>query len=81
MTDKFASAAELMRQVLGAYGYPFAVINHPISSATPAELTLQAQQAAAACVNILTRTTSARPNGNLAKATGANESTARQSQL
>ena len=53
MTDKFASAAELMRQVLGAHGYPFAVINHPISSATPAELTLQAQQAAAACVNIL----------------------------
>ncbi len=70
MTDKFASAAQLMSQVLGASGYPFAVINHPISSATPAELALQAQQAATACANILTRTTDARPNGSLGRATG-----------
>ncbi|MDE0068006.1 MAG: hypothetical protein OXN44_14185 [Acidimicrobiaceae bacterium] len=54
MTDKFASAAQLMSQVLGADGYPFAAIDHPISSATAAELAHQAQQAAAACANILT---------------------------
>ena len=54
MTDKFASAAELMRQVLGADGYPFAVINHPISSATPTELTHQARLAATDCAHILT---------------------------
>ena len=54
MTDKFASAAQLMSQVLGADGYPFAVIDHPISSATAAELAQQAKQAAAACVNFLT---------------------------
>ncbi len=63
--------ATLMREVLGAPGYPFAVINHPISSATPAESALQAQQAATACANILTRTTDARPNAGLGRATGA----------
>lgn len=33
MTTRFASAAELMARVLGFPGYPFAVIDHPISSA------------------------------------------------
>lgn len=55
MTDKFASAAQLMSQVLGADGYPFAVIDHPISSATAAELSQQARRAAAACATILTK--------------------------
>jgi hypothetical protein len=34
MTTRFASAAELMARVLGFPGYAFAVIPHPISSAS-----------------------------------------------
>ena len=34
MTTRFVSAAELMARVLGFPGYAFAVIPHPISSAT-----------------------------------------------
>jgi len=38
MTTNFVSAAELMAQVLGMPGYAFAVIDHPVSSATDADL-------------------------------------------
>jgi hypothetical protein len=38
MTTRFASAAELMARVLGVPGYKFAVIDHPISSATDEQL-------------------------------------------
>ena len=38
MTTRFVSAAELMARVLGFGGYPFAVIAHPVSSASDAEL-------------------------------------------
>ena len=38
MTERFASAAELMSRVLGMPGYRFAVISHPISSASDAQL-------------------------------------------
>jgi hypothetical protein len=34
MTERFVSAAELMARVLGMPGYPFAIIPHPVSSAT-----------------------------------------------
>lgn len=34
MTTRFVSAAELMARVLGFPGYGFAVIPHPISSAS-----------------------------------------------
>jgi hypothetical protein len=34
MTERFASAAELMCRVLGMPDYKFAVIGHPISSAS-----------------------------------------------
>jgi hypothetical protein len=34
MTTRFVSAADLMARVLGFPGYAFAVIGHPISSAT-----------------------------------------------
>jgi len=43
MTDRFVTAAELMARVLGADGYPFAVIEHPISSASDAALDEQAR--------------------------------------
>jgi hypothetical protein len=54
MTERFASAAELMSAVLGAAGYPFVTIPHPISSATPEELAAAARRAAADCVDLLT---------------------------
>ena len=38
MTERFASAAELMSRVLGMPNYRFAVIGHPISSASDAQL-------------------------------------------
>ncbi|MCY3971222.1 MAG: hypothetical protein OXG74_14910 [Acidobacteria bacterium] len=38
MTSAFVDGAELMSHACGAPGYPFAVIEHPISSATGAEL-------------------------------------------
>ncbi len=34
MTTRFVSAAELMARVLGFPGYGFAVIDHPVSSAS-----------------------------------------------
>ena len=54
MTEAFVSAAELMGQVLGADGYPFIVIDHPISSATPEDLDTRARVAADQCVARLT---------------------------
>jgi len=38
MTERFVSAAELMARALGMPGYRFAVIGHPISSASPEQL-------------------------------------------
>lgn len=38
MTTNFVSAAELMAQVLGMPGYAFAIIDHPVSSASDAAL-------------------------------------------
>ena len=38
MTTRFVSAAELMCRVLGMPGYRFAVIDHPISSASDERL-------------------------------------------
>ena len=40
MTSKFASAAELMAKVLGIPDYKFAIIDHPVSSASDAQLEL-----------------------------------------
>ena len=42
MTTAFVDGAELMATALGVDGYPFAVISHPISSATDAELEAKA---------------------------------------
>jgi hypothetical protein len=42
MTERFVSAAELMSRVLGMEGYQFAVIPHPISSASEAGLSAMA---------------------------------------
>ena len=45
MTERFASAAELMSRVLGMPGYGFAKIGHPVSSATDEELKARARTA------------------------------------
>jgi hypothetical protein len=43
MTTRFVSAAELMSRVLGMPGYRFAVIDHPVSSATTEGLAAMAR--------------------------------------
>ena len=43
MTERFVSAAELMARVLGMEGYEFAVIAHPVSSASDAALEAMAR--------------------------------------
>jgi hypothetical protein len=53
MTSKFVSAAQLMARALGAEGYRFVVIDHPISSATVEDLAERARRAVAECVEIL----------------------------
>ena len=45
MTDRFVSAAHEMRCALGMPDYPFAVIEHPISSASARELEQRAEAA------------------------------------
>lgn len=54
MTSQFVSAAELMARVLGADGYPFVVIEHPISSASLDALATRAREAAAHSARLLT---------------------------
>ena len=54
MTEKFTSAADLMARVLGADGYTYAVIDHPISSAGLEALKARAATAAEVTVGILT---------------------------
>ena len=44
MTSRFVSAAQLMSNVLGAPGYKFAVIDHPVSSASDTELANKAEK-------------------------------------
>ena len=53
MTTKFISAAELMAKVLGADGYPFVVIDHPISSGSGETLDTWAREAARESTDLL----------------------------
>jgi len=53
MTERFVSAAELMAQTLGAAGYSFVTIPHPISSASPEALDRAARAAARDCAALL----------------------------
>lgn len=53
MTERFVSAAELMAQVVGAPGFPFVVIEHPISSASTEVLAARAAVAADACASLI----------------------------
>ncbi|MEM8974392.1 MAG: hypothetical protein AAGD43_20220 [Pseudomonadota bacterium] len=62
MTTQFVSAAELMARVLGADGYPFVTIDHPISSASQEQLEVRAAQTVTEGLDILTGKTSMSPN-------------------
>ena len=53
MTSMFVSAADMMARALGAEGYTYAVVEHPISSASPEALAERARHAAAASAAIL----------------------------
>ena len=53
MTTQFVSAAKLMARVLGADGYPFVIIDHPISSASEETLEGWARVAARESVDLL----------------------------
>jgi hypothetical protein len=45
MTSRFVSAAEMMSRVLGMPDYRFAVIGHPVSSASDDDLKTMARTA------------------------------------
>jgi hypothetical protein len=53
MTSMFVSAADMMARALGAEGYRFVVIDHPISSASVEALAERARKAAAESAAIL----------------------------
>jgi hypothetical protein len=55
MTQRFASAAELMSRVLGMPDYRFAMIGHPISSATDDDLEAMARLAVEQGLRLLVR--------------------------
>ena len=45
MTERFVSSADGMRRALGMPDHPFAVVEHPISSASRRELEQRAEAA------------------------------------
>ena len=53
MTTKFVDAADLMARALGAEDYKFAIIEHPISSASDGALEEQARAAIKAGLEIV----------------------------
>ena len=53
MTTMFVSAADVMARALGAEGYRYVVIDHPISSASTEALAERARKAAAESAAIL----------------------------
>ena len=55
MTDRFVSAADEMRRALGMPEYPFAVIEHPISSASRRELEARVETALDSGLRLIVR--------------------------
>lgn len=54
MTAAFSDAAQLMARALGAAGFGFVCVEHPISSASPALLGERAREAAGRIAELLT---------------------------
>lgn len=55
MTDRFVKSAEVMGELNGLPGYPFAVIGHPIANNNDAVLRQKAEVCAARIVELLTQ--------------------------
>ena len=53
MTDRFVRSAELVGELNGLPGYPFAVIQHPVANNDDAALKAKAQIAVKAIVPLL----------------------------
>jgi hypothetical protein len=53
ITDRFVSTAQVMARVSGMPGHPFAVIPHPISNNSDADLREKAADAVQQCARIL----------------------------
>ena len=58
ITDRFVQTAQVMAQVSGRPGFPFAVIGHPISNNDNTVLRTKAEAAVQQCIAILLHTTS-----------------------
>ena len=54
MTDRFARSAQLVGELNGLPGYPFAVIGHPVANNDDATLRVKAQAAVRDIVPLLT---------------------------
>ena len=54
MTDRFQRSAQLMAELNGLPGYPFAVISHPIANNSDEVLRAKAEVALAQIVKLLT---------------------------
>ena len=55
MTDRFVRSAELMGELNGLPGYPFAVIGHPVANNSDEVLREKAEVAVARIVELLTQ--------------------------
>jgi hypothetical protein len=55
ITDRFVQTAQVMAQISGMPGFPFAVIPHPISNNDDAILRAKAAEAVRQCAAILLR--------------------------
>ena len=52
VTTEFVHEAEVQRDVLGMHDLAPAVIDHPLSTLTEAEIEARAEQAAGQCINL-----------------------------
>lgn len=55
MTDRFVRSAEVMGELNGLPGYPFAVIGHPVANNSDEVLRQKAEAAVARIVPLLTQ--------------------------
>ena len=57
ITDRFVRSAQLVGELNGLPGYPFAVIGHPVANDDDAALRLKAEAAVREIVHLLTART------------------------
>jgi hypothetical protein len=54
-TDRFVPNGQAIAEAHGAPGYPFALVPHPLASASPAELAQEAKEALPEVLRLLLR--------------------------